>query len=74
MVQRALHSVTVIEVKVEERVPQQVAHLEDVIQQLQQCIADLELCTVLETPQDIRDQREATAHSAVNRLKDLTSE
>jgi hypothetical protein len=36
MVHRALRSVTVVEVKTEERVPQQVAQLEEVIQQLQQ--------------------------------------
>jgi hypothetical protein len=74
MVHRALLSVTVIEVKTEEQVPQQVAQLEEVIQQLQQRIADLELRTVPETPQDIRDQREATAHSAVDRLKSLALE
>jgi hypothetical protein len=74
MVHRALRSVTVVEVKTEERVPQQVAQLEEVIQQLQQCIADLELCTVPETPQDVRDQREATARSAVDRLKSLALE
>jgi hypothetical protein len=48
-----------------------VEQLEGVIQQLQQHIADLELCTVLKTPQDIRDLREATAHSAFGRLKSL---
>jgi uncharacterized phage infection (PIP) family protein YhgE len=51
-----------------------VEQLEDVIQQLQQRIADLELRTVPETPQDVRDQREATAHSAVDRLKSLALE
>jgi hypothetical protein len=45
-----------------------------VIQQLQQRIADLELRTVLETPQDVRPQREATARSAVERLKALAGE
>jgi septation ring formation regulator EzrA len=74
MVNRALRSVTVVEVKAEERVPQQVVQLEEVIQQLQQCIADLELCTVPETPQDVRDQREATARNAVDRLKSLALE
>jgi hypothetical protein len=59
-VNRALLSVTIIEVRAEERIPQQVAQLEEVIQQLQQCIADLELRTVPETPQEIRDLREAT--------------
>jgi predicted RNA-binding protein len=74
MVNRALLSVTVVEVKTEEQVPQQVAQLEEVIQQLQQCIADLELRTVLETPQDVRDLREATACNAVDRLKYLALE
>jgi hypothetical protein len=73
-VNRALRSVTVIEVKAEERVPQQVAQLEEVIQQLQQHITDLELRAVPETPQDVRDQREATARSAVERLKALALE
>jgi hypothetical protein len=73
-VNRALHSVTVIEVQTEERIPQQVAQLEDVIQKLQQCIADLELRVVPETPQEVRDLREATAHSAVGRLKSLALE
>jgi hypothetical protein len=74
MVNRALRSVTVIEVKAEDQVMKQVAQLEEVIQQLQQRIADLELCTVPETPQEVRDQREATARSAVDRLKALTLE
>jgi hypothetical protein len=73
-VNRALRSVTVVEVKAEERIPQQVVQLEEVIQQLQQRIADLELRAVPETPQDVRDQREATAHSAVERLKALALE
>jgi hypothetical protein len=74
MVNRALHSVTVVEVKDEDRVPQQVAQLEEVIQQLQQHITDLELHAVPKTPQDVRDQREATARSTVERLKALTLE
>jgi hypothetical protein len=51
-----------------------VVQLEEVIQQLQQCIADLELRTVPETPQEIRDLREATARSAVGRMKSLALE
>jgi hypothetical protein len=35
---------------------------------------DLELCTVPETPQEIRYLREATARSAVDRLKTFASE
>jgi hypothetical protein len=65
---------TVVEVKDEERVPHQVEQLEEVIQQLQQCITDLELRTMPETPQDIRYLREATAHNTVDRLKALASE
>jgi hypothetical protein len=73
-VHKALRSVTVIEVKIEERVPQQVAQLEEVIQQLQQRIAYLELRTVPETPQEVRDLREAISRSAVDRLKTLALE
>jgi hypothetical protein len=64
-VHKELHSVTVIEVKMENRLPQQVNQLEEVIQQLQQCITDLELRTIPETPQEIRYLREATAQSVV---------
>jgi len=73
-VNRALRSVTIIETKAKERVPQQVVQLEEVIQQLQQCIADLELRVVPETPQDVRDQREETARSVVETLKALVGE
>jgi hypothetical protein len=64
----------VIEVKFEERVPQKVAQLEEVIQQLHQCIRYMELRIVPETPKDVRDLREATACSAVGRLKTLALE
>jgi hypothetical protein len=73
-VNKALFSVTVIEVKAEERFPQQVAQLEEVIQKLQQHIAYLELRTMPETLQDVRDQREATARRSVERLKALARE
>ena len=73
-VNRALCTVTVVEVKVEDQVMKQVAQIEDVIQQLQQRITDLELHTVLETPQEVKDQREATARSIVERIKALTLE
>jgi chromosome segregation ATPase len=68
-VNRALHSVTGLEPQAEDRVTHQVEKLTEAIQQLQQRIADLELCTVPDTPQDVRDQREATARSAVERIK-----
>jgi hypothetical protein len=51
-----------------------VAQIEEVIQKLQQHIVDLQLCTLLETPQEIRNQREAVSHSAVDRLKSLALE
>ena len=70
----ALRSVTVLEIKVEDRVTQQVNQLTEAIQQLQQCILDLELRTIPEIPQDVRDQREATSQSTVERIKALTLE
>jgi hypothetical protein len=45
-----LHSVTVIQIKAEDRVMQQVEQLIESIQQLHKCIADLELHAVPETP------------------------
>ena len=48
--------------------------LAEAIQQLQQHIVDLELRTVPKTPEDVRDQREATAQSAVERIKALAME
>jgi hypothetical protein len=48
--------------------------LAEAIQQLQQIIGDLELQTVPRTPLDVRDQREATARSTIDRIKDLTME
>jgi hypothetical protein len=74
MVNRALHSVTLIEVKAEDQVPKKVVQLEEVIQQLQQHITDLELRVVPENPQDVRDQREATTQSIFERIKALTLE
>jgi hypothetical protein len=38
----------------------QVEHLVEAIQQLQQRITGLVLCTMPNTPQDVMDQREAT--------------
>jgi hypothetical protein len=66
--------VTGLEKKVEEPVEHQVAQLAEAIQQLQQRITDLELRTVPNTLQDVRDQREATARSTVERIKALAME
>jgi hypothetical protein len=73
-IHKALHSVTVVEVNMEDRLPQQVTQLQEVIQQLQQHITDLELRIVPETPQEIRDLNEATARSTVGRLKTFSLE
>jgi hypothetical protein len=48
-VNRALHSMTGLEPWEKDRVTYQVEQLVEVIQQLQQQIADLELCTVPDT-------------------------
>lgn len=49
-VNKALRPVTLVEVKVEDQVTKKVAQLEEVIQQLQQCITDIELGTPPKTP------------------------
>jgi hypothetical protein len=68
LVSKALPSMIVVDVQRKEWVPQPVEQLEGVIQKLQQHITDLELHTVPETPQEIKDQREITAHKAVDRM------
>jgi hypothetical protein len=73
-VSRELRSMTFVEIKVEDRVTQQVEKHTESIQQLQQCITDLELRIVPETPHDVRDQREVTTRSAVERIKSLAME
>jgi hypothetical protein len=55
-------------------VERQVAQLMEDIQQLQQRITYSELCTVPSTPPNVRDQREVTTRSAVERIKALTME
>jgi hypothetical protein len=74
VVKRALRSVTIKEVKEEDQVTKQVVQLEEVIWQLQQCIKYLKLYTVPKTPHEVKDQREGTSMSTVERLKDLTLE
>jgi hypothetical protein len=74
VVSRALRFVIFLEIKVEDRVTQQIEQLAEVIQWLQQHIVYLEICQVPETPQDVRDQTEATARSVVERIKSLTME
>jgi hypothetical protein len=64
-VRRALRSLTSLEKMEEDIVENQVAKLDEAIQQLQQRVVELELQIVQSTPQEVRDQREATAQSAV---------
>jgi hypothetical protein len=71
---RALCSVTGLEPQEEYRVVHQVEQLTESIHQLQQRIVELELCTVPNTPQDVKDQREVTARSTVERIKSFTME
>jgi hypothetical protein len=73
-VNRALRSVTGLELQAKDRVTHQVEHLAEAVQQLQQRITYLELCTIPDTPEDVRDQREATARSTVERIKFLALE
>jgi hypothetical protein len=55
-------------------VESQVGKLVESIQQLQQRVAELELQVVPSTPQEVRDQREETSRSTVERIKALALE
>jgi hypothetical protein len=66
--------VTGLEQMEEDPVENQVVKLVEAIQQLQQRVAELELQTVPSTPQEVRDQREETARSTVQRIKALALE
>jgi chromosome segregation ATPase len=58
----------------EETTESQVGKLTEAIQQLQARVAELELQAVPSTLQEVRDQREETARSAVERIRALASE
>jgi hypothetical protein len=73
-VNSALLSMTVLEKMKEDLVVNQVVNLAKAIQQLQQRVTELELQTVPSTPQEVRDQREATARSIDKRIKALAME
>jgi hypothetical protein len=73
-VTRALRSVTGLEQMEEDPVESQVGKLVEAIQQLQQRVAELELQAVPSTLQEVRDQREETARSTVERIKALALE
>ena len=63
-----------LEKKDEEPIEHQVTKLAEVIQQLQQRVVELELQTIPQTPQEVHDQWELTAQSAVERIKTLAAE
>jgi hypothetical protein len=73
-VTRALRSVSGLAQMEEETMESQVGKLVEAIQQLQARVAELELQAVPSTPQEVRDQREETARSAVERIKALALE
>jgi hypothetical protein len=58
----------------EDIVESQVEKLIEVIQQFRERVAELELKEVSSTPQEVRDQREETVRSTVERIKVLASE
>lgn len=74
VVNKALRSMTSLEPQAEDRIEHQVEQLAESIQQLQQIISYLELHAVPNTTQDVRDQREATAQSTVERIKYFSME
>jgi hypothetical protein len=73
-VTRALRSMLGLKPMEEETIEIQVGKLAEAIQQLQAKVAELELQALPSTPQEVRDQREETARSAVKRIKALVAE
>jgi chromosome segregation ATPase len=73
-VTRALRSVSGLTQIEEDTVESQVEKLVEAIQQLQARVAELELQAMPSTPQEVRDQREETAQSVVERIKALALE
>jgi hypothetical protein len=74
VVSKALRSVSGLAQEEHEAVEVQVMKLVEAIQQLQERVTELEIQVVPSTPQEVRDQREEAAKSAVERIKALTSE
>jgi hypothetical protein len=74
VINRALRSVMGLEPQAEDWVEHQVEQLMEAIQQLQKRIEYLELRIMPNTPQDVKDQREATAWSTIERIKYFSME
>jgi hypothetical protein len=73
-VTRALRSVSGLAQMEEETTESQVEKFVESIQQLQERVVELELKIVSRTPQEVRDQREETTRSAVERIGALAFE
>jgi hypothetical protein len=73
-VTRALCSMLGLAQIEEDIVEIQVENLAKAIQQLQERVVELKLQAVPSTPQEVRDQKEETARSAIERIKALASE
>jgi hypothetical protein len=74
VVSRALRSVPGLAQEEHEAVEVQVMKLAEAIQQLQARVTELEIQAVPSTPQEVCDQREEAAKSAVGRIRALASE
>jgi hypothetical protein len=74
VVTRELHSVSGLTQIEEETVESQVEKLNEAIQQLQERVAELEQQVMPSTPQEVRDKREETSRSTVERIKALALE
>jgi len=71
VVTRALHSVSGLAHVEEETIESLVGKLIEAIQQLQARVVELEIQAVSSTLQEVRDQREETIRSAVEKIKVL---
>jgi hypothetical protein len=72
-VPRALRYVSILAQMEEETIESQVGKLTEVIQQLQERVAELELQAMSNTLEEVRDQREENVRSAVERIKAFPS-
>jgi hypothetical protein len=73
VVTKEIFSVLSLEQEEPDSVEMQVGKLDEAIQQLQAWITELEIQEVLSTLQEVHDQREEVANSAVGRINTLTS-
>jgi vacuolar-type H+-ATPase subunit D/Vma8 len=73
-VTKALRSMSYLTQIEEDTVESQVEKLDEAIQQLQVRVAELEQQVMPSTPQEVRDKREETYRSAVERIKALSLE